>query len=185
MIFDNLLGYVLIKFQHIIPLSSRDRAIFTFSEFGARQSLEFSEFKTRQNLDQSQIDNLLGYIMSISMCMQNFSTIFHSIQEIVSFSLFQNLELGKASTADKCHFAISWARSCQYQCVCESLSNYSKRFKSYGHFSLFVRGQNVHKLSGDKIKCTLKVNLQFQLSALAAYKRCKFRQNITACLLRK
>ena len=43
-------------------------------------------------------DYLMGYIMSISMCMQNFITIFHSVQEIGPFSLFQNLELGKAST---------------------------------------------------------------------------------------
>ena len=28
------------KFHHNIPLSSRDRTIFTFSEFGARQSLD-------------------------------------------------------------------------------------------------------------------------------------------------
>ena len=28
------------KFHHNIPLSSRDRAIVTFSEFGARQSLD-------------------------------------------------------------------------------------------------------------------------------------------------
>ena len=28
------------KFDHNIPLSSRDRAIFTFSEFGARKSLD-------------------------------------------------------------------------------------------------------------------------------------------------
>ena len=41
-------------------------------------------------------DNLMGYIMSISMCMQNFITIYHSVQEIGPFSLFQNLELGKA-----------------------------------------------------------------------------------------
>ena len=31
---------VYVKFHHNIPLSSRDRAIFTFSEFGARQSLD-------------------------------------------------------------------------------------------------------------------------------------------------
>ena len=43
-------------------------------------------------------DYLMGYIMSISMCMQNFITIFNSVQEIGPFSLFQNLELGKAST---------------------------------------------------------------------------------------
>ena len=47
---------------------------------------------------------------------------------------------------------------------------------SYGHFSQTVRGQNLHKLSGDKIKClnvghTLKVNLQFQLTSLGLSNR--------------
>ena len=82
---------------------------------GLRVKFHFlSEFEPRQNLDQSQMsfDYLMGYIMSISMCMQNIITIFHSVQEIGPFSLFQNLDLGKASTDEKCHFAISWARSC-------------------------------------------------------------------------
>ena len=74
-------------------------------------------------------DYLMGYIMSISMCMQNSITIFHSVQEIGLFSLFQNLALGKASTNDKCHFAISWTRCRQYQYVCKILSKYSKRFR--------------------------------------------------------
>ena len=91
----------------------------------------FSEFEPRQKLDQSQMsfDNHMGYILSISMCMQNFITIFHSVQEIGPFSLFQNLELGRASTDEKCHFVISWARSCQYQCLRNSLSKYSTQFK--------------------------------------------------------
>ena len=42
--FDNLIDIVNInmyaKFHHNILFSSRDRAIFTFSEFGARQSLD-------------------------------------------------------------------------------------------------------------------------------------------------
>ena len=99
----------------------------------------FSEFEPRQNLDLSQIkfDNLFGHILSISMIMCNFITIFHSVQEIGPCSLFQNLELDKDS---KCHFAISWTRSCQYQCVCKSLSKYSKWFTSHRHVSLFVRG---------------------------------------------
>ena len=94
-------------------------------------SLFFPEFEPRQKLNQSQVsfDNLMGYILSISVCMQNFITIFHSVQEIAPLSLFQNLELGKASTNEKCHFAISWARSCQYQCLRNSLSKYSTRFK--------------------------------------------------------
>ena len=73
----------------------------------------FSEIEPRENLDLSQIsfDSLIGYILSISMCMQAFITIFHSVQEIGPFSLFQNLALGKASTDDKCHFVILWARS--------------------------------------------------------------------------
>ena len=91
----------------------------------------FSEFEPRQKLNQSQMsfDNLVGHILSISVCMQNFITIFHSVQEIAPLSLFQNLELGKASTNEKCHFAISWARSCQYQCLRNSLSKYSTQFK--------------------------------------------------------
>ena len=90
-----------------------------------------SEFEPRQKLNQSQVsfDNLMGYILSISMCIKNFITIFHSVQEIAPLSLFQNSELGKASTNEKCHFAISWARSCQYQCLRNSLSKYSTQFK--------------------------------------------------------
>ena len=91
----------------------------------------FSEFEPRQNLDQSQMsfDNLIGYILSISICMQNFITIFFTVQERGPFSFFQNLELGKASTDKTCQFAISWARSCQYQCLRKSLSKYSTQFK--------------------------------------------------------
>ena len=63
-----------------------------------------SEFEPQQNLDLSQIlfDNLIGYILLISVCMQNVITIFFKVLEIGSFSLFQNLELGKASTDKKC-----------------------------------------------------------------------------------
>ena len=91
----------------------------------------FSEFEPRQNLDLPQIsfDNLIGYILSVSMCMQNVITIFFTVLEIEPFSLFQNFELGKASTDKKCQFAISWARSCQYQCLRKGLSKYSTQFK--------------------------------------------------------
>ena len=46
---------------------------------GLRVKFQFSEFEPRQNLDQSLVsfDYLMGYIMSISMCMQHFITIFH------------------------------------------------------------------------------------------------------------
>ena len=82
-------------------------------------------------------DNLIGYILSISMCLQNFITIFLTVQEMGPFSLFPNLELGKAWTDKKCQLAISWARSCQYQCLRKSLSKYSTQFKRYGHFHFF------------------------------------------------
>ena len=91
-------------------------------------------------------DNPFGYILSISMCMQNFITIFFTVQEIGPFSLFQNLEFGKASTDEKCHFAIPWASSFQHQIVCKILSRYSKRFKSsVSLFSEFEPRQNLDK----------------------------------------
>ena len=72
------------------------------------------------------------------MCMQNFITIFHSVQEIGPFALFQDSELGKDSTNDKCHFAISLARSCQYQCVYKNfITIFFHSVQEIGPFSLF------------------------------------------------
>ena len=58
------------KVYQNIPLSSRDGAIFTFLKF-----------EPRQRLGQSKMtfDNLLGYILSISMDMQNFIKIFQTV----------------------------------------------------------------------------------------------------------
>ena len=145
-----------------IPLSSRDSAIITFSEFGARQSLDQWKMSFR---------NLLGQILSITMFTQKFIKIFHSVQEIELFSLFP--EFGARQSLGQCHFSIPWTRYCQYQCVCKILSKYSIRFKSYRQFSRTGRGQDLHKLSGDKIKCliighSMKVNLQFQLTFLGS-----------------
>ena len=55
----------------------------------------------------------------------------------VKFHFFQNLNLGKTSTNPKCHLTISWATSCQYQCVCKISSQYSTQFKRWGHFHFF------------------------------------------------
>ena len=154
------------KFYQNIPNCFRVKFHFFFFFF-------FSEYEPRQNLDQSQMSfaYLIGYIMSISMCMQTFITIFHTVQEIGPFSLFriwssakpwlmknvisqslgldfvnikvyakvyqniplssrdrgisrfQNLALGKASTNDKCHYAVSWTRCRQYECVCNFYKN--------------------------------------------------------------
>ena len=85
------------KFHHNIPLSSRDRdSVQEIRPFSLFQNLAldkastddkfhfaivslFSEFEPRQKLNQSQMsfNNFMGYILSISMCMQNFITIFH------------------------------------------------------------------------------------------------------------
>ena len=55
----------------------------------------------------------------------------------VKFHCFQNLNLGKTSTDPKCHLTVSWATSCQYQCVCKISSKYSTQFKRWGHFHFF------------------------------------------------
>ena len=90
------------KFDQNIPNGLR--VIDTFRE-QAGVKITFLEFEPRQRLGQSQMkfDNLLGYILSISVRMQNII----------------------------------------------------KRFKSYRHFSRTGRRQNLHKLSGDKIKCLI------------------------------
>ena len=55
----------------------------------------------------------------------------------IKFHCFQNSSLGKTSTNPKCHLTISWATSCQYQCVCTISSQYSTQFKRKGHFHFF------------------------------------------------
>ena len=59
--------------------------------------LLFLEFEPLQNLDQSQMsfENLIGYSLSISMCMQNFITIFFTVQEKCLFHFFRIWSLAK------------------------------------------------------------------------------------------
>ena len=64
-------------------------------------SLFFRIRTSAETQSQTSFDNLMGYILSISIRMQNFITKFHSDQDIAPLSLFQNLELGKASTNKK------------------------------------------------------------------------------------
>ena len=66
-------------------------AIFTFLQFGNRQSLDQWTMIFCNN------------ILSISTGMRNFTNVFHKVQEIGSVSLFQNLDLGKASTDEIWH----------------------------------------------------------------------------------
>ena len=67
-----------------------------------------------------------------------FKILFQNVQKMGPVSLFQNLNLGKASTNDKWHLTIPWARSCQYQCVCKISSQNSTQFKRWGHFQNLV-----------------------------------------------
>ena len=46
----------------------------------------------------------------------------------VKFHFFQNFNLSKTSTSPKYHLTISWATSCQYQCVYKISSQYSTQF---------------------------------------------------------
>ena len=73
------------------------------------------------------------------MFTQNFIKMFHSVQEIGLFSLFQNLNLGNASANPKWHLTISWATSCQYQCVSISMcmQSFITTVHSVRPFSLF------------------------------------------------
>ena len=90
------------SFQHVnIKLSAK---FYQNIPNGLSVKLHFlSEFEPRQNLDQSQMsfDNLMGYILSVPICVQNFIKILNSVQGIGLFSLFQNLELAKTSINEK------------------------------------------------------------------------------------
>ena len=59
----------------------------------------FSEFESRQNLDQSlmSFDNLIGYILSILVCMQNFN-ILHNSRDRAIFSIS---EFGARQSLDR------------------------------------------------------------------------------------
>ena len=69
------------------------------------------------------------------------------IGDIQVHKLSRDLEI--ASVDDKWHFAIPWAKSCQYLCVRKILSKYSKRFKTYEQFSHTKREQIVNKMTRD------------------------------------
>ena len=77
------------KFHHNIPLSLRDRAIFTFSEFGARPMINVI-------LQFLQLD-----LVNINVCAKFCRNIPNGLR--VKFYYFQNLNHGKTSTNPKCH----------------------------------------------------------------------------------
>ena len=74
-------------------------------------------------------------LVNINVSAQFYQNIPNSLR--VKFHCFQNLNLGKTSTNPKCHLTISWATSCQYQCVCKISSKYSTQFKRSCHYHFF------------------------------------------------
>ena len=118
-------------------------------------------------------DYLMDDIMSISMCMQNFITIFHSVQEIGPFSFFQNLDLGKAASDEKCHFAISGARSCQYSMFTQKFIKIFHSVQKIGLFS-FLQNLAVGKASTN-YKCRFAISWtgyhQYRMQILSKYSK--------------
>ena len=108
------------KFYHNILHSSRDRAIFTFFRIWSSAKLRPIKTVNSQSLG----------LVNINVCAKVYQNIPLSPRDRAIFAFFQNLALGKASTDDKCHFAIPWTRSFQHQIVCKILSKYSKWFNS-------------------------------------------------------
>ena len=110
-----------------IPLRLRDRAIFTFFRIW------------RSAKPRPMINVILQFLeldlVNIKVSAKFYQNIINGLR--VKFHCFQNLNLGKTSTNPKCHLTISWATSCQYQCVCKTSSQYSTKSKRYGHFHFF------------------------------------------------
>ena len=133
------------NFHHHVPHSSRDRAIFTFLEFGLRHSLD--RWKCLFAIPWARSCQYQCACKIISKYSKRFNSYGHvhtQLHKLTREKQLKSSEFGPrhiASTDENCHFAIHLARSCQYQCVCKKVSKYSKRFKSYGHYSQTDRGR--------------------------------------------
>ena len=128
------------KVYQNIPLSLRDRAIFTF-------------FKIWRSAKPRPMINVILQFLEIDLVNINVSAkIYQNIPNglRVKFHFFQNLNLGKSSTNPKCHLTISWATSCQYQCVCKISS------QEIGPLSLF-QNLELGKASTDE-KCHFAIS---------------------------
>ena len=104
-----------------IPLRLRDRAIFSFFFFRIWRSAK----------PRPMINVILQFLeldlVNINVSAKFYQNIPNGLR--VKFHCFQNLNLGKTSINPKCHLIISWATSCQYQCVCKTSSHCSTQFK--------------------------------------------------------
>ena len=78
----------------------------------------------------------------------------------VNVKFYQSIRNFTNLTDDKCHLAIPWARSCQYQCVYKILSKYSERFKSYGRFSQTDQGYTTSQIDQGRTHRVIIAHLQ-------------------------
>ena len=95
---------VFAKVYQNIPLSLRDRAIFTFLRIWR------SGAKPRPIINVILL--FLEHLVNVSVSAKFYKNI--SDGSRVKFHCFQNLNLGKTSTNSKCHLTVSWATSYQY-----------------------------------------------------------------------
>ena len=93
----------------------------------------------------------------------------------VHFPFFKNLELGKASTDDKCHFAISWAGSCKYN-VMQIFMTIFHSVQETGPFSLFQNSELRKASTSDKRPFPIR-SLGLDLVNINVYT--KFHHNIS------
>ena len=115
------------KVYRTIPLSSRDRAIFTF-------------FRIWRSAKPRPTINVILQFFELDLVNINVSAKFY--QNIpnglrVKFHCFQNLNLGKTLTNPKYHLTISWTTSCQYQCIYAKFHHNIHSVQEVGPFSLF------------------------------------------------
>ena len=94
------------KVYQNIPLSSRNMAIFTFSDLALRKASTDDECHFAIPWARSFQHQIVCKMLS-------------KYSKRFKFDCFQNLNLGQTSTHPKCHLTISCYTSCQYQCVCK------------------------------------------------------------------
>ena len=105
----------------------------------SKYSTQFSLFRIWRSAKPRSMINVIFQFLELDLVNINVSAKFY--QNIpnglrVKLNCFQNLNLGKTSTKSKCYLTISWATSCQYQCLRKSLSKYSTQFSLFQNLAL-------------------------------------------------
>ena len=128
MSFGNPLGYIL-----SISMYAK-----YYAQFKIKSQFHFSRILTsvKARPMRNDIWQYLGLqFVNTNVCVKN-KNIPHGPRDRASIT-FSEFGLCNASTKDKWHLAISWARSCQYKCICIISSTYSTWFKRQDQFYFF------------------------------------------------